>query len=157
MDFPTSSGPKSFKKSQKISSFFRYPYETSSCSRGPETACHFLLLCPNFTTHRKIIFGILNPILRLNNIPFLEDTKFVHLLLYSEEKLELEENENILTATISFIRSTSLFLKEEYFTNALISSYPNTAHFIIFCCVLTWIDMFCSITSAVYVVRSMLK
>ena len=97
---------KSHKKSHH---FLDTPYDTCRCSRDAETTCHFLLFCPNFITHRKTLFGIVNPILRVNNIPFLVDTKLVHLLLYGDEKLELKENQKILIATITFIRNTGRF------------------------------------------------
>ena len=97
---------KSHKKSHH---FLDTPHDTCSCSRDAETTCHFLLFCPYFITHRKTLFGVVNPILRVNNITFLSDTKLVHLLLYGDEKLKLEENQKILTATITFIRNTSRF------------------------------------------------
>ena len=102
-------GLSPLKSHKKTHHFLDTPYDTCSCSRGAETTCHFLLLCPNFITHRKTLFGVVNPILRVNNIPFLVDTKFVHLLLYGDEKLTLEENQKILTATIAFIRNTNRF------------------------------------------------
>ena len=74
-----------------------------------ETTSHFLLHCPNFTIHRRTLFGTVNPILRAHNIPFLVDDLFEHLLLYGDGALDYEENQNILKATIKFIRNTSRF------------------------------------------------
>ena len=74
-----------------------------------ETTSHFLLHCPNFTMHRRNLYGTVNPILRAYNIPFLVDNLFQHLLLYGDEKFKYEENQNILKATIKFIRDTNRF------------------------------------------------
>ena len=95
---------KSHKKSHH---FLDTPYDTCNCSRRAETTCHFLLYCPNFTIHRKILFGIVNPILRVNDIPF------------------------PVNCNHYFIRNTSRF-SQTCFTNAQISSYPKTVHFITF-------------------------
>ena len=74
-----------------------------------ETTSHFLLHCPYFTIHRRTLFGTVNPILRTYNIRFLVDNLFEYLLLYGDEKFKLEENQNILKATINFIRNTNRF------------------------------------------------
>ena len=97
---------KSHKKSHQ---FQDTPNDTCICSGDAETTCHFLLHCANFITHRKTLFDTLNPILRANNILFLVDIKLVNLLLYGDGKLKLKENQDILNATISFIRNTRRF------------------------------------------------
>ena len=79
--------------------------------RIAETTSHFLLHCPNFTTHRRTLFGSVNPILRAYNVRFLVDELFEHLLLYGDERFNDEENQIILKATIKFIRNTSRFFQ----------------------------------------------
>jgi len=103
---------KSHKKAHK---FQDTPNDTCCCAQQastrdiPETSGHFLLHCPNFTDHRNELFNILNPILQANDMRFIEDDKFVHLLLYGKEEFKFEENQSILKATINFIKNTSRF------------------------------------------------
>ena len=74
-----------------------------------ETTCHFLLHCQYFITHRKILYDTINSIPRKYNTPFLVDKLIVYLLLYGDENFKFNENQNILKATIKFIRDTSRF------------------------------------------------
>ena len=74
-----------------------------------ETTTHFLLHCHNFYEQRRSLLETLNPILENNNSSFLADKDMVHLLLYGNSTFKLEENQNILKATINFIRKTSRF------------------------------------------------
>ena len=104
---------KSHKKAHK---FQDTPDDTCCCSQQagsrdiPETSGHFLLHCPNFTNHRNDLFNILNPILQANDVRhFIDDDKFVHLLLYGNEKFKLDVNQSILKATINFIKNTGRF------------------------------------------------
>ena len=77
-----------------------------------ESTVHFLLHCPNFTIHRKVLYGTVNPILLVYNTQFLVDNLFVQLLLYGDKKFKLEENQSILKATIKFIRDTNRFSRQ---------------------------------------------
>ena len=97
---------KSHKKSHKFAGYEEPLFGICNYSRDTaETTSHFLLHCPNFTIHRRTLFGTVNPILRSYNILFLDDDLFVHLLLYGDEKFKLEDNQNILKATNRFIRN----------------------------------------------------
>ena len=101
-------GLSPLKSHKKRHHFLDTPYDTCSCSLSvAETTCHFLLHCPNFIVHRNVLFNVVNPILR--STPFLADEELVHLLLYGNEKFKFEDNQNILIATIEFIRNTSRF------------------------------------------------
>ena len=101
-------GLSPLKSHKKAHHFQDTPYDTCSCSQSvAETTCHFLLHCSNFVIHRIALFNVVNPILRSS--PFLADEELVHLLLYGNEKFKLEDNQNILIATIDFIRNTSRF------------------------------------------------
>ena len=97
-------------KSHKMNHNFQdTPNELCPCSTSAETSTHFLLHCPNFIDQRRELFQTLNPIMLANNLPFLDDKIFVHLLLYGHDKLKLHENHSVLKATIMFIRKTSRF------------------------------------------------
>ena len=100
---------KSHKKSHKFAGY-EHPYsDTCSCTMGAESTAHFLLYCPNFTTQRKVLYGTVNPILLTHNTQFFVGNLFVQLLLYGDEKFNLEENQNFLKTTIKFIRDTNRF------------------------------------------------
>ena len=100
---------KSHTKEHNVSGYEEDLSDTCSCLMGLETTCHFLLHWPNFINHRNTLYGTVNPILRVYNIPFLVDECFVDLLLYGDAKFKFEENQNILKATIIFIRNTTRF------------------------------------------------
>ena len=101
-------GLSPLKSHKKAHHFQDTPYDTCNCSlRVAETTCHFLLHCSNFIVQRNVLFNVKNPILR--STPFLADEELVHLLLYGNEKFKFEDNQNILIATIEFIRNTSRF------------------------------------------------
>ena len=102
-------GLSPLKRHKKDHNFFGYEDDTCNCLTGPETPSHFLLHCPNFIVHRKMLFDTVNPVLRSHNIPFLDDESFLTLLLYGDERFSHKENQNILKATIKFIRNTSRF------------------------------------------------
>ena len=65
--------------------------------------------CPNFVNPRKVLFATINPILLKYTTRFLEDNSLLQLLLYGDEKFKLEDNQNILKATIEFIRDSARF------------------------------------------------
>ena len=100
---------KSHKKGHNFSGYEKDLSDTCSCLMGLETTCHFLLYCPNFINHRKTLYGTVNPILRVYNSPFIDDECLIRLLLYGDTKFKLEDNQNILKATIIYIRNTSRF------------------------------------------------
>ena len=100
---------KSHKESHKFSGYEEDLSDTCSCLMGLENTCHLLLHCPNFINHRQTLYGTLNPIMRVYNIPFLVDKCFVDLLLYGDVMFKFEENQNILKAIINFIRNTTRF------------------------------------------------
>ena len=74
-----------------------------------ETTCYFLINCPNFVNPWKVLFATINPILLKNKTRFLEENSLLQLDLYGDEKFQLEDNQNILKATIKFIRDSSRF------------------------------------------------
>ena len=84
------------------------PSEICNCTlKTVKTTWLFLLNCPNFVNPRKVLFDTVNPILLKYERRFLEDKSFLRLLLNGDEKFELEDNQNILKATIKFIRNSS--------------------------------------------------
>ena len=101
---------KPHKRTHKFVGYEEHFSDLCSCQTGfAETTCHFLLHCPHFVTHRKILYGIVNRILRAYNTPFLVDNLFVYLLLYGDRRFNFDENQSILKATIKFIRDTGHF------------------------------------------------
>ena len=55
------------------------------------------------------IKATINPIQLKYTTRFVEDNSLVKLLLYGDEKFKLEDNQNILKATIEFIRDSARF------------------------------------------------
>ena len=98
---------RSYKRAHK---FEDTPSAICNCRlKTAETTCHFLINCPIFVNPRKVLFATINPILLKYTTRFLEDNSFLKLLLYGDEKFKLEDNQNILKATIKFIRDSSRF------------------------------------------------
>ena len=83
--------------------------EAVSVLKTAETTCPFLINCPIFVNPRQILFATINPILLKYTTRFVEDNSLVKLLLYGDEMFKLEDNQNILKATIEFIRDTARF------------------------------------------------
>ena len=102
---------KSHKKSHKFAGYEQPGADTCSCKMDAESTVHFLLHCPNYTIHRKVLYGNVNPILLAYKTQFLVDNLLVQLLLYGDKKFKLEENQSILIATIKFIRDTNRFTR----------------------------------------------
>ena len=98
---------RSHKRAHKIEDT---PSAICNCRlKADETNCHFLINCPNFVNPRKVLFATINPILLKYTTRFVEDNRLVKLLVYGDEKVELKDNQNILKATIKFIRDSSRF------------------------------------------------
>ena len=102
---------KSHKKSHKFAGYEHPGADTCSCKMDTESTVHFLLHCPNYIIHRKVLYGSVNPILLAYNMQFLVDNLLVQLLLYGDKKFKLEENRSILISTIKFIRDTNRFTR----------------------------------------------
>ena len=90
--------------------FVDTPSELCNCMLNTaETTCHFLFHCHHFVNPRKALYATVNPILLKYETRFLEDNSLLKLLLYGGEKFGLEDNQNILKATIKFIRNSCRF------------------------------------------------
>ena len=69
-------------KSHKKSHNFRdTPDDTCRCTLSAETAQHYFLHCPEFIYDRQELFHILNPIMFVNNMHFLDDMNLVQSLM----------------------------------------------------------------------------
>ena len=71
-------GLSPLKSHKKNHNFQDTPDEICHCSANAETSQHFLLHCPNFVVQRHDLFEILNPIMLVNNLPFIDDKNLVH-------------------------------------------------------------------------------
>ena len=82
---------------------------------GIETTEHFLLKCLLFKKSRDELFSTINPLLlsKIKNLPSLENSDMVKLLLYGSDDLTLPENQLILTAVIKYIQQTERFKVSE--------------------------------------------
>ena len=77
------------------------------CSLEPENTTHFLLHCHNYDNVRNTLMGDLNIIDPTLNS--LRDIDLVHLLLFGDPNYNLRTNQNILKATINFLKKSTRF------------------------------------------------
>ena len=88
--------------------FLDTPDDTCLCSSGVESTLHFLSRCPLFTNQRQELLASIRPM--TNKIHgSLDDATLTQTLLYGNEKLNQLQNQNILEATLSYIRNTGRF------------------------------------------------
>ena len=101
---------------------FRHNFNCSSplcsCDTGDETAEHFFLKCPKYTTPRMSLFLKLLEITEWT-ILYEPDNVWTCVLLFGDSRLTKEKNCEILTASITFLRSTKRFNKIEAYIEPL--------------------------------------
>ena len=86
------------------------PTDACRCGTGIESTEHFLLKCLYFTESRDGLFSTINPILsKIRNLPSIENSDLVQILLYGSENLTLTENQLILTAVMKYIQHSERF------------------------------------------------
>ena len=86
--------------------FLDTPNDTCLCNAGVETVEHFLFRCSFYASKRLVLTQTVVPILINHNLAFLQND--VNLYLYGHRKLK-DDNKDILSATINFIKSTNRF------------------------------------------------
>ena len=102
-------GLSPLKTHKKSHGFKDIQDDVCNCLLNVESTEHFLLKCPNYLEHRCQLFETVNQIQQANNVNYLNDRKFLRLLLYGDENLPFEANKAVLSATINFISKTSRF------------------------------------------------
>ena len=86
------------------------PTDACRCGTGIESTEHFLLKCLYFTESRDELFSTINPILsKIRNLPSIENSDLVQILLYRSENLTLTENQLILSAVMKYIQHSERF------------------------------------------------
>ena len=78
-----------------------------SCGFDIETACHFLLRCPNFINERSPLLSNVSRLTK-DQLPSC-DTSVIKLFLYGDDSLDLLTNTLILNASFDFILSSRKF------------------------------------------------
>ena len=86
------------------------PTNNCSCNQGIEDTGHFLFECCNFATHRVSLAVDVTNILRKHNL--LNFANNVNLYLYGEPRIPLEDNKQILIATIKYVKNTNRFSRK---------------------------------------------
>ena len=89
---------------KKRHNFADSPSDICLCMRGVGDTSHFLLFCPFYITHRETLSASINE--GRNNVNFIANTE---LYLYGHSSLNKLDNQNILAATIEYIKSTNRF------------------------------------------------
>ena len=84
------------------------PDDWCICLSAPEDTQHFLLKCTLFSVQRvKLISSVNNLLANTNLLHVIDDYK---LYLYGHHSLTDDTNENILQATILYIKDTGRFV-----------------------------------------------
>ena len=91
---------------KKNHNFSDTPSDTCFCKNVVEDTDHFILHCPFYDTHRSELRAKVSSILSLNNIDLIISSK---LLLYGHDSLSLQDNRDILLATLKFIFESNRF------------------------------------------------
>ena len=86
------------------------PTNNCPCNQGIEDTGHFLFDCNNFAIHRVALAVDVTNILRKHNL--LNFANDVDLYLYGEPHIPLEDNKQILIATIKYIKNTNRFSRK---------------------------------------------
>ena len=105
-------GLSPLKSHKKSHGFMDTRDDLCECLLNSESTQHFLLKCPNYFELRRLLFETVNEILHDNNIgniDYLNNGQLLTLILYGDEKLPLEANKAVLSATINFISKTQRF------------------------------------------------
>ena len=88
--------------------FVDTPSDKCLCKNGVEDTHHFLITCPFYTTHRKVMFTRVEALLQKHDLGF---TNSVQILLHGHPLMNVSENGLILLATLEFIIKTKRFEK----------------------------------------------
>ena len=91
---------------KKRHNFADTPSDICLCKGSVENTSHFLLYCPFYITHREKMITLVNNVLRDRNLSVIVNTE---LLLYGHASLSNSDNQNILSATLNYIRCTNRF------------------------------------------------
>ena len=77
---------------------------------GIENTEHFFLLCPSFDLQRRdLLAGIVELLRPFVEVTSLSNDALTQLLLYGDQDLSNDLNENILELTLRFIHETGRF------------------------------------------------
>ena len=91
---------------KKRHNFADTPSDTCICKNGVEDTDHFFLHCPFYNTHRAELRASVSSILSRNDIDLNISST---LYLYGHDSLSLQDNRDILLATLEFISKSNRF------------------------------------------------
>ena len=91
--------------------FLDTPSDICACRSGTESTIHFLLCCPIFNAHRERMMELVQPIIGELTSNF-DDANLSKVLLYGIKELSQAQNQEILKATLRYIRETGRFSRE---------------------------------------------
>ena len=89
--------------------FLDTPSDICTCRSGTESTIHFLICCPIFNAHRERMMELVQPIIGQLNV---DDSDLSKILLYGIKELSQAQNQEILKATLNYIRETGRFSRE---------------------------------------------
>ena len=97
-------GLSKLRAHKKRHNFIDTPTDLCLCKNGVEDTHHFLLVCPFYNAHRKILIANIDKIFQEND---LNSAKNVKLLLYGHEKLPCKKNAKIISHVLEFIKNSN--------------------------------------------------
>ena len=116
------------------------PNDACRCGTGIESTEHFLLKCLFFTELRDELLSTINPMLsKIRNLPSIENSDMVQILLYGSQNLTLSENQLFLTAVIKYIQHTKRFIQSSFrnmignFSWCILQSLRALCYFFVLC------------------------
>ena len=102
-------GLSALKAHKKAHNFRDTLSDICHCGTDSETSEHFLLRCPLFLAQRTKLLTTINPIIQKEILTPPDDLIMTKYLLYGLVGLNIDNNRQILEATIDFIISSNRF------------------------------------------------
>ena len=98
-------GLSKLRAHKKRHNFAYTPTDSCLCKKGIEDTHHFLLVCPFYNSHRKILISNVDAILSENNQRTANYS--ADLFLYGHDLLPLAENAKIVNHVLEFIENSN--------------------------------------------------
>ena len=95
---------------KKAHGFIDTPSDNCLCNNGVEDTLHYLFHCSLYTNHRTLLISNVEEILNNNNLNLIININAVETFLYGHPSLGFLDNQNIVQATLEYIKSTNRFV-----------------------------------------------
>ena len=99
-------GLSKLRHHKKRHNFLDTPSDTCLCKNGVEDTDHYLMYCPFYNTYRADLKSKVSAVISHNELNFNISSNF---LLYGHDSLSIQENRDVLLATLEFIFKSKRF------------------------------------------------